>query len=189
MPIHSRNLLLFLALAGVALLSWWGSREPGTPLSIDTAGTESPRGYYLVNAELVETDTQGSIHSRIRAERLERLPQSEDFELSGIVVEYEALESDARWELAATHGFMPKDRSFFELRSVRIELTPVSAGEAITFETSELRLEADGSRASTSEQVTMRRGGSEVVVEGMTLNLQAGTYTLGPYAITIQTEA
>jgi LPS export ABC transporter protein LptC len=189
MPVHSRNLLLFLALAGAALLSWWASHEPAVPLTTDSSGTEARRGYYLVNAELLETDSDGSIHSRILAERLERLPESEDFELSGIVVEYDALESDARWELAATHGFMPKDRSFFELRNVQIELTPLSSGDAITFETSELRLDAEGSRASTSELVTMREGNSEVVVEGVTLNLQAGTYTLGPYAITIRTDA
>jgi LPS export ABC transporter protein LptC len=186
MAVYSRNLLLFLALSGAALATWMLSRVPEPPPLASRESQGAPQGYYLVDATLRETDADGRIRFTIQAQRFEQLPASEDFELEGIRVEYET-GPDSRWQLEATSGFMPGDRSYFDLRDVRILLTR-SAEDGIdsaTFETSELRLDAEKMTASTDKSVKFANSCVERVAEGMTLNLDAGTYAFGSNVTTI----
>ena len=189
MPVHARNLLLFLALSGAAVLTFMLSREPETTLSSRPEPDRAPQGYYLLGAELRDIGADGTIRNRISAERLEQLPGSEAFELEGMRVEYEP-GPNIHWLLTATEGFTPKDRSFFDLRGVSIELTRSGDNglETASFDTDELHLDADASIASSSRPVVFRQGGTEVTADGLTLNLDSGTYMLGPYAVTIRSE-
>jgi len=189
MPGHSRNLLLFLVLSGAAVLTWLVSREPDAPAATATNRPQPPQGYYLVDARLLDINDDGRIHSTIQARRLEQRPGDEDFVLSGIRVEYDS-EPGSRWVMDAADGFMPRDRSYFDLREVQIRLTrgPGAGGNSATFETSELHLDANEMVASTEQSVTFRDGDSERVARGMTLDLDEGTYTLGPNVTTIRTQ-
>ena len=178
MLVHSRNLLLFLALAGAALFTWGLARRaelPTEPPVADASPTQ--RGYYMLEAELFATDDSGMPHYRIQAERLELESRDDDFRLEGVRVEYSP-ESETAWGLTAARGILSNDQSDIDLSEVTLARTPRDGASPFEVETSWLRLDMRSKLVTTDQAVTLRNERSETVAQGLTINLETETYEL-----------
>lgn len=179
MAVHPRNLLLFVLLAGAAFATWMLAREPEAPTETAAASGPVPEGYYMTGAVMQGTDEEGHIYYRLFAERLEQEADNDDLLLEGIRVQYSP-ETEVRWNIAASNGMAPASRDFFDLLGdVRLEFASRADEEPITFSTSELRFYPEAFRATSSGQIVMRRGRSDIVANGLKLDMNTDDFTLG----------
>ena len=178
MAANARNLMLFLSLAGAALLTWVFARVAEEPAVAGTDSDRLPEGYYLLGALMSFTNDEGQTYYRIHAERVEQLAEDESFVLEDIRVEY-APETDVHWNITAARGLAPASRDLLHLQEdVRMAYSPDASQEETVFETDDLRLYATSYLATTDQQVTMRRNGSEVTATGLELNLETDYWML-----------
>lgn len=175
---HSRNLLLFCALAGGALLSWALARRADTPLPppIDDS-LPAGRGYYMQNAVLNATGASGRLSYRIHAGRLELASRDDDFELEGVRVEY-LPESEIRWGLTAASGVMRRDRALLELGDVLLSSASLQGDTETRFETSFLQLDTERLVATTDQPVAFQSGETVLHARGLDVNLETDVYVL-----------
>lgn len=178
MAVYSRNVLLFLALAGAALATWILAREPIAG-SASTVGRSPPsRSYYLTGAVVHGTDDEGRIYYRIFADRIEQQEKGDDLWLYDLSIRYSP-EADVSWEISAARGRAPADRNFIELLdSVRVADAGAADGPETLLETSELQLYLDEFRATSSAQIHMRKGRSAVSARGLELDLETDDWRL-----------
>jgi len=179
MRIYSRNLLIFLALAGCALLSTLLARDPVVPPTREARTEPERQGFYMLDAELLGTNDEGHIFYRVFADRFGRESDDEDFGLTGVRVKY-APDSDIHWELTATSGRMPEDRSYLDVSDVLLVIRSERQSDDVAIETGALHLDAERQIASTDEPVIFRKGRSETMAAGLRVDLEAKTYELEP---------
>jgi LPS export ABC transporter protein LptC len=177
MLVLTRNLLLFLALSGTAIVTWVLARDSEPAPAGQSRQQQPPRGFYSVDAQMQSIDDDGRIVSSVFARRIDQQPESDGFELDGISVEYRP-ESGSRLDLTADRAFMSPDRSMFDLHNVQAAFQPPEGGERLTIDTSALRLDAERSLASTSESLIFRLGNSELSAVGLMLELETGKFRL-----------
>jgi len=173
MNVYSRNVLLFLALAGAAFGTWMLSRRPEMPESTAIEVPAPSQGYYLVDAVVHGTDDDGRIFYRIDAKRIEQEQKGEDLLLYDMSVRY-APDTNVRWDISAARGRAPANREFLDLLdAVRLEKGAEGDREPMVFEASELRLYVDEYRASSAGQISLRQGQSETTATGLEIDLES----------------
>ena len=178
MAAYSRNVLIFVALAALALTTWIVARNPGAVPASDADADAGPGGYYLVNAVLEETDAGGDRLFSVAARRIEQPASDADLLFYDMSVEYSP-DTDISWDISAARGRAPPDRAFLDLEgAVRFAQVPEADGEPIVFETSELRLHIDELRASSDRPISLRRGASEISATGLELDLETDEWKL-----------
>ena len=178
MAVYSRNVLLFLALAGAALATWIVAREPVADTTGTTGRAPPSRSYYLTGAVVHGTDDDGRIYYRIFADRIEQQEKGDDLWLYDLSVRYSP-ETDVSWEISAARGRASSDRDFIELLdSVRFAGTGHAGDSDTVLETSELQLYLDEFRATSSAQIHMRKGRSAVSAKGLELDLETDDWRL-----------
>jgi LPS export ABC transporter protein LptC len=177
---NTRNLVLFLSLAGAALATWVLARvaeQPDVPV-IDRGA--SPQGYYLLGATLLGTNDDGQIYYRIDAESVEQRSDHGDFVLAEMSVEY-AAETDVRWEIAAARATAAESLDVLDLQeNVRLVYVPDAGQDETVFELNELRLFANEFLAASDQSISMHRNGQELTAMGLNLNLKTDDWSIGP---------
>jgi LPS export ABC transporter protein LptC len=174
---HTRNLVLFGALAGAAVLTGIFARGRGASELEPGPQESAAQGYLLQDAILNVTDEHGNLYYKIFADRIEQHPDTKDFALDHLEVRY-VPQSDVSWSLMAARGYMPKDRAYFQLDDVSLFYTPSTGDEVVTFQTSRMLLDAKDLYASTDQPVIFKQGRSETRAVGLSVNLEADTFEL-----------
>jgi LPS export ABC transporter protein LptC len=178
MAIHPRNLLLFAALAGAAVLTWMLAGERDAPDDVRTAIEPAPPGWYLVDAVLSGTDEDGRIYYRIIAERVEQRAEDDNLELENMTVEY-APESQVRWSISAARGVAPASRAYLQLLDdVRLVREPEANEDETVVEMRELQLFTDEFRASSDGLIAMHNGALDFTATGLSIDLQEDSWKL-----------
>lgn len=185
MSVPARNLLLFLSLSAAAIATWVLARDPAPAPAPAASQQQPPRGFYLVDAEVASTGDDGRIFSNFVAERIEQRPRSEDFELTGIRINY-APDADSSWNLTAARGYMSSDRSYFDLDDVEINYATSDGVDVTSIRTDHIEYRADVSLVTTDAGIEMRTSDSIASGVGMTLNLQDKTYRLEKPDVTVR---
>jgi len=167
-----RNIVVLAILCAAALATWVLSR-PQSIQAPQTSSTEQlPAGYYLRDAILIGTDSQGRVYYRVYAEIVEQASREDDLVLRQVRVEYEP-EAQVRWSLTAQEGTAPSDRAYFDLlHSVRLTSQTNESSEATIIETEALRLYTDSFLASSDLSVAMHRGKTELHATGLRAHLK-----------------
>jgi LPS export ABC transporter protein LptC len=175
---NTRNLLLFVSLAGAALATWVLARitEQTNASTVDSG--PSLQGYYLLGATLLGTDDQGQVDYRIVADRVEQQDDGEALVLTKMSVEYTP-ETDVRWKISAARGTAHEDLNVLELQEeVRLVYLADAEQDETVFETSNLQLVAGRFFASSDQPVTMRKGRASVTATGLELDLDTDFWKL-----------
>ena len=184
MVVNTRNLLLFAALSGAAVLTWVFSSiavEPA-PTSMDPG--PAPQGYYVIGAVQHVTNDEGRVLYRIVAERVEQQAEGENFVFDEISVEYMP-DTDVHWDISADRGVTPASRDVLRLRdNVRLVYAPDASHEELVFETNELSLVADEFYVTSDQPITVRKDGTDLTAMGLNLNLETDDWNLGPNVTT-----
>jgi LPS export ABC transporter protein LptC len=179
MAAHTRNLVLFLTLAGAALVTWIFARVAEQPDDSRFDSEVSPQGYYLSRATLLGTDDEGRIVYRVVADRVEQQADGEQFVLSDMRVEYMP-DINVRWNIRASRGLALENLEVLDLQEdVRLVYLPDAGQDEIFFEADRLLFDAKDFFASTDLPVTMRRGNAVVTGNSLTLDLNTDAWTLG----------
>jgi LPS export ABC transporter protein LptC len=175
---NTRNLLLFLSLAGAALATWVLARVAEQPNAPTVDPGPSLQGYYLLGATLLGTDDQGQVDYRIIADRVEQQADGEALVLTKMSVEYTP-DRDVRWNISAARGTAHESLDVLELQEeVRLVYAADAGQDETVFETSSLRLVADQFFASSDQPITMRKGRASITATGLELDLETDFWKL-----------
>lgn len=179
MPVQPRNLLLFLALAAAAIVTWMLARNSQQESNASgNDARQAPQGYYMRGVVSSSTNGDGEVEFRFNAEKLEQESGGSDYGLEEVRVEYSET-SDVAWLLTAARGTMSADRERLALQSVRLRAQTNSQGndgpQTFVFETSDLDLDVRARIASTEQPVGMRKGQCESNARGLIVDLNKDT--------------
>jgi LPS export ABC transporter protein LptC len=168
-----RTISLFVALLGLAILSWIYARPQTTAPGEDRNPTSIGRAYLLRNAVLLGTDDSGRVYYRVFAETVEKSPVNDDLVLDKVRVEYEA-DTEVQWRLSANQGRATGERNIIDLmQDVRLSSTNPDSSSAMVAETEELRLNVEESTASTEQLVAILHGNTRFEATGFEANLKS----------------
>ena len=178
MPVHSRNLLLFLVLASVAVLTWMLARNAGQ----DTTGPannlgSAPQGYSMQGVVLRSTDADGVVNFLVDAARVDHESSASDYVLEKVRVEY-AEESDVNWRLTAERGQMTADREQLELQTVQLRAVARQSGKTFVFDARDLSVDMVAETATTSQLVQVQSGECESNARGLNVDLKNNAYEM-----------
>jgi LPS export ABC transporter protein LptC len=177
---NTRNLLLFVSLAGAAIATWFLARVAEQPEAPSFDRGPSLQGYYLLGATLLGTDDDGQVFYRVKAASVEQQAEGDEFVLSEMSVEY-APDTDIHWDISAAKGTASEDLHVLELQDeVRLVYVPDADQDETVFEMTELRLFADEFLATTDQPISMRTRGADLTAMGLNLNLKTNDWNLGP---------
>jgi lipopolysaccharide export system protein LptC len=141
MQISPRNLLGVALLVALAGFSWlWSRLETATSLTMPDA-VSVPSGYYLIDATLLGTDTDGRVRYRLNAARAEEQADLERLTFSDVNIEY-AEQPDTPWRVSADRGDGPTDLSYLDL-SGNVVLSSTGTGQRDRWQISTDRLRFD----------------------------------------------
>jgi LPS export ABC transporter protein LptC len=164
-------LLMVVAGAGIA---WFLSRSEEVEPENRAATNEQP-GYYLKNATLSETGSDGRLRLRVAATRADQQPQDGSVLLTDIRVQYHqqtGAQAGQVWFLDAAQGLLPEDRVLVQLQgNVHMTARSVTRPLAAVIETEKLALDTQRDIATTREPVVIELGGHSVYATGMRAEL------------------
>lgn len=173
---RTRNLLLFIALAGAALGTWVLSRGPEPERETSASAAQPERGLYMTGATLYGTDEEGRIQFQVEADRVEQEKSGDPLQIQMIRVSY-ASNGNASWEISATQGVASADLRQLELKQdVQLTYLNSDTGEALIFETANLTLDGDEHRVSSEDWVSLREDSTVLSGWGLSFDLETGAY-------------
>jgi LPS export ABC transporter protein LptC len=174
-----RNTIVMIVLAILATattVATWPARDAREPA--ERSASSGPLGYYLRGARLFGTDDQGRVTYRIRADRLDELPDEARLRLEGVAVEYQPPDETA-WAISAASGSVPKDGSLLDLSgNVEIRSAPSDGSNPITINTERLRFSPETSSAESDERVQVRVGDWHFDAVGLRTHLKGDALEL-----------
>lgn len=174
-----RNTVVMIVLAILAAATWVATwqREDSAALAEPSTDTR-PLGFYARGAELLGTDDQGRVTYRIRADRLDELPDEDRLQLEGVNVDYQPADETA-WAISATRASRMKNGSLLDfVGNVEVRNSPTDGGEPLTIVTEKLRFSPDTSSAESDEPVRMRVGDWQLDAVGLRTHLKGDTLEL-----------
>ena len=163
-------------LAALAFSRQFFDRSPdsGEP---EQSGEHAVAGYYLTDAILEQSDSQGKPLYRLRAGRIEQFPNSNLVRLSMVRVSYPGNGQNQGWDLSANEGEIMGDGRKIVLRD-NVQAHEKGEKAMRLIRTSELVFDAANSIASTDADVIVELDGYRLTATGMTVDLQANTVKL-----------
>ena len=171
MNLNLRNVFFFVLLLSAALGTWVVSRTPPVSSANADGPTNLPLGYYLNNAVLLGTNTEGRVYYRVFAGRVQRAIASADLVLTDVRVEYEP-ETDIHWSMTARQASAPSERGYIDFEhDVRLSTLSTSDTRPTVIETDALRLHTESGVASSDQHVAIRQGNAEFEATGMRAEL------------------
>jgi len=167
MHVNLRNTVWLLLLGGAAVGTWLLIRKPPAEIEVARSPSITSLGYYLKEAVIVGTDTDGEVLYRIAASRVEESPDTEQLRLDDVEVAYRN-DRGIPWRIQATSARGPTNRAYLDLSgSVRIERTDTDGEEPTVIETSELHLVPEEYFASTDAAVRFVVGDTSIDAVGL----------------------
>ncbi len=170
------RLLLFGALVAlVATLVEWRllDRDEAVP-----APEVARPGYYLKEIDMAEFATDGQPRIGVRAATAIEEPTSGQVRLTGVIVDFHALEGHA-WQLTAAEARIPRSGGIVEFEGdVRMRDRPTDSREPAELRTARLTLDTDREYARTRDPVTLAFGRHEMRALGLRADLKAGNLRL-----------
>jgi LPS export ABC transporter protein LptC len=179
MAFSPRNLLLFAALAGAALVTGMLASVDDEERVQTAAMPVASQAYYLKGAKLYGVNDDGQIFYTLHAEHVEQQANDDKFELQQMSVEYTP-ETNVLWDISAARGQADMANGLLELdEDVRLVYAPNPEQEEIRIETRRLRLHPDEFFVTSNEPVTVTRGGSRMISDTLELDLNRDAFSLG----------
>jgi len=171
---RTRNLLVFLVLAGGAGGTWFLAKPQAPSVELRTRSAPASRSFYLVDAVIYTTDSEGRIHHRFEADRIEQEEDGDDLRLSALRVIY-APDDGVEWELSAAESVASGDLSLLHLmNNIEVILAPRSEEGRRVFRTDDLTFHASENRIETDAVVSIRQGNRELTGPGLHADLESG---------------
>jgi len=167
MYLNLRTTLGVLVLAIAAFGSWWLARGPSDPQSRPLSSGNPPPGYYLLEAKLHGTNSDGETLFEINAQSAQADAASQTMQLDGVRIDYQA-GTDAPWALESDHGIAPMDQSYIKLSGgVTITALGQGPGRSLVIRTAELTLQPQSQLATTDSRVQIEMGQKKLNATGM----------------------
>ncbi len=172
-----RGIIAFvILLAALAFSRQFFDRSPDSD-EPEQSVARAVAGYYLTDAILEQSDSQGKPLYRLRAGRIEQFPNSNLVRLSMVQVSSPGNGQNQGWNLSANEGEIMGDGGKIVLRhNVQAREKGVNAMRLIR--TSELVFDPVNSTASTDADVIVELDGYRLTATGMTADLKANTVEL-----------
>jgi LPS export ABC transporter protein LptC len=174
-----RNTVVMIVLAILAAATWvatWQRQDAVQPA--ESSADTRPLGYYALGAELLGTDEQGRVTYRIRADRLDELPDEGRLQLEGVNVQYQPTDETA-WAISAASASRMKNGTQLDFAgNVEVRSAPTDGSEPMTIVTEKLRFSPDTSSAESDEPVRMRVGDWQLDAVGLRTHLKGDTLEL-----------
>ncbi len=167
-----KTLPIFLLLALVAG-SWW-LLNPSEQQDIDTAAEAFEDGYYLIDAEISNTNNEGVAQYQLKAKRIDHNPADDSITLQKLELIYDT-QSRQHWLITATEGWLDGNRDRMILDGNVLLNGINSDGEQTndtTIATERLTLSIKDNTASTTRQVNIRTSGGELNADGLQADLE-----------------
>jgi lipopolysaccharide export system protein LptC len=163
--------IALVALTLAALASWYVARQEGSEGVQAPAPAPADRGYYLEDARILGTASDGSLLYEIRAEFAEQL-HDERIRFSAVRIEYSPA-SDVPWSIRADTALLSPDENRVLLEgNVRAVSNRGFSGQETEIRTDSLGFDPDRYIAETDDRIRLRIGGSSLTGTGMLASLK-----------------
>jgi lipopolysaccharide export system protein LptC len=165
-----RTITFIILLTAGALGSWYLSRPHTSSTDADVRPESVHRGYYLKQARILGTGSDGSLLYEIEAEHAE---QQEDhrIEFSDVRIRYSPA-SGVPWTINADQATLRKGAPRIALRGhVRILNPGATTEEETEIRTQYMELDPEEFTAETDDRVQIRIGSRSVTATGMLASL------------------
>jgi lipopolysaccharide export system protein LptC len=167
MYLNLRTTLGVLVLAIAAFGSWWLAQGPRDLQSRPLSSGNPPPGYYLLEAKLHGTNTDGETLFEINAQSAQADADSQTMRLDGVRIDYQA-GADVPWTLESDHGVAPMDQSYIKLSgSVTITAIGQHPEDSLIIRTADLTLQPESQLATTDSRVQIEMGKKKLNATGM----------------------
>lgn len=164
-----RTLASLLVVAS-ALIAWsfWLQRDNDT---VTNAPARAAHGYYLNDARIRQTGSNGDARYALRAQHIEQDLASNHINLAAVALDYRS-DSGASWQLNAERGVLDNagQRADF---SGHVLIRPTSQpGSTTQLLTESLHVDMQGQTANTEDAVTLRMNEQQLTARGLKANLK-----------------
>ena len=169
--ISPKNLLIFTALAGGAIASWYLAQSGNTDGDGAPTIDASQRGYYLKSARILGTGPDGELLYELQAEHAE---QEDDNKVSFTDVRLNySPQSDVPWTVNADSATIYADEQIVELKGHVTALSSEGfSGSDTEIRTQYLEIDPENFVAETDEPVQVRIGSRSLTATGMLASLK-----------------
>jgi len=162
--------LATLLLIASALIAWsfWRQRDND---AVTNTPTRVARGYYLNDARIRQTSSNGDARYALRAQHIEQDLANNHINLATVALEYRS-DSGASWQLNAENGVLDNagQRADF---SGHVLIRPTSLPDSTTqLSTESLHVDMQGQTANTQDPVTLRMNEQHLTARGLKANLK-----------------
>jgi len=144
----------------------------------DTAAADQ-RGYYLSDATLTETGSDGRPRVVVRARSIEQQLADESVHLADLALDY-STPQQGQWHVTADRGRMPRDRGSLLLAG-NVRVTGTTAGQddqQAVIRTDELTYDTQANTVQTAAPVAVQFGPHELHGRGLRVGLNEGNLRL-----------
>lgn len=175
---NTRSILLLTALVLLAFFSWYLGRDT-IDLQLDDANT--PRvtsGYYLLDANITATDSNGLLSYKISAEQATQSALGKPIELQVVQVDY-GRDGTASWRIKADQATLLEGNQQLELTgSVEAVWAGDGQSSSMRLTTDNLAFDAAQQIVETDAMVRFDVGLGQLVATGMRASLENDTVQL-----------
>lgn len=166
-----RTTAVLALLVPAAIASWYLSRSGEQDDSARPVTEPAHRGYYLKNARILGTGTDGALLYEIRASNAEQ-QADERIEFSDVEIAYTPA-SDVPWSVRAnTATLYPDQQRLFLQGDVRASSNNGFSGKETEVQTESMALDPEQYTAETEERVYIRVGNQTLSGTGMLASLK-----------------
>lgn len=165
-----RTLVLYAVLISAAAGSWYISRDQEQPETVGTSDDAPYRGFYLRDARILGTGTDGALLYELTADRAEQTREN-SVRFENVRLHYSP-ESEVPWTVNADEAIIRDDQRLVALSGhVRVRSSRSEEVPATEIRTPYLELDPDRFTAETDARVQIRIGERSLTGTGMLASL------------------
>lgn len=164
---NARVLLLLGVLVGMLIVAGWLHRN-GETTAPDKA--ETPRGYYLSEARIIQTDPNGQIRYALDANHIEQDLASDRIQLTALTLAFRD-EAAQAWQLRARSGWLDNHT---QQAAFAGEVVIQPGNDANTYLlTDSLNVDLATQTARTHAAVTLRMQAQQITAQGLFADIKS----------------
>jgi LPS export ABC transporter protein LptC len=167
-----------IALAVLAVGTWYVSSPRRSPAEMRSAGAQSARGYYLKGTVLTDYDLDGKPTIKMAAERIEQIPRTQEIQLLNVRLDYQTTDGQL-WILVGDAAQVAPGGKIVDVKgNVRLQgFLQGREGPAVV-RTDEMTYDIDRSEARTDQEVHLEFGRQTLNAQGLIARLKERTMRL-----------
>jgi len=169
-----RNGALLVALAAGAVATWLLGREEAP--TVASSEVSAPRTFYMRDAAILGTDSNGDVSYRVFATLVEQPEQDESLVLSEVRIEYDA-RTQVPWLVTAVRATFDKGETM-RLYEARLSSLPEPGAASWIIEAPELELETEMHLVRSEHPVVLSQGSARLEAERLRADLKHGQIDL-----------